>query len=342
MPSVSTTRLLMSWARVRSSFTASRTRCFCQTFPIPTLLSSDLPETLQLIVDLLAPDLPTGDATDLLSGLISGLDPLLPDVNLPLQGIGSGTPRNINVQRAADINPSDFGQYGLGVSYQVTPNTNVGLYRLRYHNTNPAPIQNYGFALLLPGAGGLPPVTTEAFGLQVPVTYNITYFQGIDMTAGSFSTTFLGANVGGEVIYREGVDVLVDVDGGLLGPVPTPTRADTAQVLLSGLYLFTPRFFWDQLVIVAEAGYLNVMDTTEACGPTSCSTELTNDREAWGYSMLAIADVRNVFSGWDLQIPVNAAVGVHGTASQPGAFGALTGKATPASASVSTSPACSG
>ncbi len=300
---------------------------FLSNLSDPNLLSSDLPETLQLIVDLLAPDLPTGDATDLLSGLLSGLDPLLPDVNLPLQGIDQpGTPRNINVQRAADINPSDFGQYGLGVSYQVTPNTNVGLYRLRYHNTNPAPIQNYGFALLLPGAGGLPPVTTEAFGLQVPVTYNITYFQGIDMTAGSFSTTFLGANVGGEVIYREGVDVLVDVDGGLLGPVPTPTRADTAQVLLSGLYLFTPRFFWDQLVIVAEAGYLNVMDITEACGPTSCSTELTNDREAWGYSMLAIADVRNVFSGWDLQIPVNAAVGVHGTASQPGAFGALTGE----------------
>lgn len=300
---------------------------FLQNLSDPNLLSSDLPETLQLIVDLMAPELPTGQLTGLLGTLFNTLDPLLPDLNLPLQGINQpGTPRNINVQRGPDINPSDNGQYGLGVSYQLTPNTNVGLYRLRYHNTNPAPIQNYGFAVLLPGNGVLPPVTTEAFGLQVPVTYNITYFAGVDMTAASFSTTFLGANVGGEVIYREGIDVLVDVDGGLLGPVPTPTRADTGQVLLSALYLFTPQLFWDQLVIVAEAGYINVLDTSEACGPTSCSTQLTNDREAWGYSMLAIADVRNVFPGWDLQIPVNAAIGIHGTSSQPGAFGALTGE----------------
>jgi hypothetical protein len=300
---------------------------FLQNLADPNLLSSDLPETLQLIVDLLAPDLPTSQVTGLLGELFGSLDPLVPDLNLPLQAVNQpNTPRNINVQRGPDINPSDFGQYGLGVSYQVTPNTNVGLYRLRYHNTNPAPVQNYGFAILLPSTAGLPPLTTEALGLQVPVTYNIKYFEGIDMTAGSFSTTFLGANVGGEVIFREGVDVLVDVDGGLLGPVPTPTRADTAQVLLSGLYLFSPRFFWDQLVIVAEAGYLNVLDATEACGPTSCSTDLSFDREAWGYSMLAIADVRNVFAGWDLQIPVNAAIGISGTASQPGAFGALTGE----------------
>ena len=303
-----------------------RNPLFLSNLSEPDLLSSDIPETLQLIVDLLAPDLPTGAATDALAQLLNGLEPILPDLNLPISQLDQpGTPRNINVQRAGDIRPSDNGQYGIGLSYQVTPNSNLGLYRLRYHNTNPAPVQNYGFALLLPATGPIPAVTTEALGLQVPVTYNIRYFDGIDLSALSFSTTLFGANVGGELILREDVDVLVDVDGGLLGPVPTPTRADTLQALLSSLYLFTPRYFWDQLVIVGEAGYINVLDQEEACGPTSCSTELSYSREAFAISGLAIADVRNIFSGWDLQIPVNLAWGIEGTSSQPGAFGALTG-----------------
>lgn len=293
----------------------------------PDLLSSDVPETLQLIVDLLAPDLPTGDATALLGGLLDTLEPLLPDVNLPLQQIDQpNTPRYVNIQRAGDTRPSDNGQYGLGVSYQVTPSSNVGLYRLRYHNTNPAPVQTYGDGVLMFAPDGTPLITTAAFGLQIPVTYTIRYFDGIDLSAMSFSTTLFGANVGGELILREGVDVLVDVDGGLLGPVPTPTRADTLQGLVSGLYLFAPRLFWDQLVIVAEAGYITILDTEAACGPTSCSTDPSFSREAYGVSMLAIADVRNIFSGWDLQIPVNLAAGVKGTSSQPGAFGALTGE----------------
>lgn len=300
---------------------------FLQNLADPNLLSSDLPETVQLLVDLLAPGLPTDTATDVLGELLAGLDPILPDGNLPLSGIDqTNAPRHINVQRGDDIRPSDHGQWGLGLSYQVTSNSNLGLYRLRYHNTNPAPVQNYGFATLLTGPDGEPTVTTEALGLQVPVTYNVRYFDGIDLSALSFSTTLFGANVGGEVIYRQGVDVLVDVDGGLLGPVPTPTRSDTLQVLVSGLYLFTPRYFWDQLVIVAEAGYLDLIDVGLACGPTSCSRTPSYDDRAYAASMLAIFDVRNLFDGWDLQIPVNLAYGIDGTPSQPGALGALTGE----------------
>lgn len=304
-----------------------RNPLFLANLSAPNLASADVTETVQLIADLLAPDLPAAQVTDVLGAVLSGLDPTLPDVNLPVSQLQqNNAPRTVNIQRVADTTPSDYGQYGVGLSYQVTPGTNLGLYRLRYHNTNPAPVQNYGDGVLLTAPDGTPLVTTAAFGLEIPVTYSVRYFDGIDMTAGSFSTTFLGANVGGELIYRDGIDVLVDVDGGLLGPVPTPTRAETAQVLLSGLYLFAPRYFWDQLVIVAEAGYLNVLEVEETCGPTSCSTDLTFDREAYGFSMLAIADVRNIFPGWDLQIPLNAAYGIHGTSSQPGAFGALTGE----------------
>lgn len=301
---------------------------FLENLGDPNLLSSDLPETLQLIVDLLAPDLPTQDATSLLVTAFDSLEPFLPAANLPIPATGqNNAPRNINVQRAGDIEPSDHGQWGAGLMYQATSSTSLGFYRLRYHNTVPAPVQNYGFATLVEAPDGSPLITTEDLGgLEVPVTYNITYFDGVDLSAISFSTTLFGINVAGEVLYREGIDVLVDVDGGLLGPVPSPTRSDTFQALLSGLYLDTPRLFWDQLVLIGELGYINVVNTGEACGPTSCSRELTNDKEAYGLSMLAFADVRNVFPGWDLQIPVNVAIGIHGSSSQSAALGAITGE----------------
>jgi len=291
------------------------------------LLSSDLPETVDLLNDLLNLNLPLGGVTGLLDGLLTRLDPTLPDLNLPLGLVPQpGTPRYINVRRAHDITPSDHGQWGLGLKWQVASDTNLGLYRLRYHNTTPAPVQNYGYATLLPGQGGLPPLTTEALGLQVPVTYNVRYFDGIDMTAMSFSTTLLGLNVGGEAILREGVDVLVDVDGGLLGPVPTPTRSDIAQGLLSTLYTTGPALFWDALTVVTEASYIHVLDVDQACGPTSCSRNLTNTRDAWGYTVLALIDRKNIMDGWDLQIPLYWQGIGDGHSALAGGLGSLAGE----------------
>ncbi len=290
------------------------------------LLSGDLPETLQLVVDLLAPQLPTGAVTGLLEGVLDVLNPLLPDANLPLGIIPQpNTPRYINVVRERDILPSDHGQWGVGLKYQITSDTTLGLYQLRYHNTTPAPVQNYGYAVLMPGLNGGPPLTTAALDIQVPVTYNIRYFDGIDLTAVSFSTSLFGANIGGELIYRDGVDVLVDVDGGLLGPVPTPTRARVMQGLLSGLYVIGPTNIWDAFTLVGELGYVHVRDQDEACGPSSCSTELTNSRDAWGYSFLALVDYKNVIDGWDLQVPISYAAVGDGHSSFASGLGSLMG-----------------
>jgi hypothetical protein len=291
------------------------------------LLSDDVPEAVQLVVDLLAPDLPTGQLTQLLGDVLNRLDPLLPDVTVPLEVINQpNAPHYINVVRGKDKRPSDFGQWGVGLKYRLSWETTLGLYQLRYHNTTPAPVQNYGYAVLLPGVGGLPDLTTRALGLQVPVSYNIRYFDGIDLSALSFSTTLLGMNIGGEAIFRDGVDILVDVDGGLLGPVPTPTRGRVAQGLLSSLYTTGPKLFWDALTLVTEVGYVHVLDVDQACGPTSCSEDLTYTRDAWGYSILGLIDRKNVFSGWDLQIPVTYAAIGSGHSSLISGLGSLMGE----------------
>src|SRR3546814_5614759 len=160
------------------------------------------------------------------SDLLTGLNGVLPDVPVPVGQLSQpGTPRYINVQRGPDKRPSWGGQYGVGLKYQATAVTNIGVYWLRYHSTTPAPIQNYGYAPLVGGVDGVPTVaSTQLLNLKVPVTYNIHYFDGIHLAGLSFSTTLFGVNVAGEALYRDGADVLVDVDGGLLGPVPTPVR----------------------------------------------------------------------------------------------------------------------
>jgi hypothetical protein len=294
------------------------------------LLSDDVPEAIDLINRLLLPNLTAlTPIYGALGGILARLDPNITDVFIPdLEALQPpGTPRYINVVRGPDVRPSDHGQYGVGLKYQVTPNTNVGLYHLRYHNTTPAPVQNYGYALLLPPlAPGLPEITTQQLNLQVPVTYNVHYFDGIHMSAMSFSTALFGANVGGELIYRDGVDVLVDVDGGLLGPVPTPVRAKVGQVNVNALYVIGPQYFWDALTVVSDFGYNWVIDRDEGCGPTNCSDKLTYSKEAAAYSFLFIFDRKNIFNGWDLQVPVTHSKTVLGQSSLLSGFGSQMGE----------------
>ncbi|MGH8445108.1 MAG: DUF1302 domain-containing protein [Solimonas sp.] len=290
------------------------------------LLSDDVPELLNLALSALAPNLPTGALTGALGNILNRLDNVLPDVPLPVgQIVQPLTPKYINVVRGPDIRPSWGGQYGIGLKYQVTPVTNVGFYWLRYHSTTPAPVQNYGYAPLIGSSNGGPAITTQILNLKVPVSYNVHYFDGIHLGGISFSTSLGGVNVAGEAIYRDGADVLVDVDGGLLGPVPTPVRSKIWQGLLSGIYAFGPALFWDSLSLVGEGGFVHVADNDFGCGPTSCTKDLTYSRDASGVSTLAIFDHKNVFSGWDLSVPISYAMMIDGQSSLLSGFGALMG-----------------
>lgn len=295
---------------------------YLQNLDDVNLLSTDLIQLAQTVTNLLG--LP--DVTGGLAPIVDALDQILPDIPLPVGQIEQpNQPRYINVQRGNDIKPSDYGQWGLGVRYQLNPFTTVGLYQLRYHSTTPTLVQNFGYAPLLLGVNGTPILTTQALGLLVPVTYNVKYFDGIDLSAMSLSTSLFGANIGMDVTYRHGVDVLVNIDGGILGPVPSPVRADVGQVQVSALYSMGPRWFWDSLTFVGEAGYNNVFEHGEACGPESCSTDLTYNRDASAAQMMMIFDNKNVFPAWDLMVPVVLGGVINGHSSLLSGFGSLMG-----------------
>jgi hypothetical protein len=301
---------------------------YFETLAQINLLSDQTSGAVQVVADLMGFGNSTRTLTEVLGTILSAIDPLVPPLQLPLDIIPQpNTPRYINPRRVADTVPSDHGQWGVGMKYQILSDTNIGFYRLRYHNTVPAPVMQYDYATLLPASQGLPALTTSVFDLKVPVTYTVKYFDGVDLTAMSFSTALFGANIAGEFGWREGIDVLVDVDGGIMGPVPTPTRANAGYALLSGLYVVGPGLFWDALTLVGEAGYVHVEKAHEACGPTpqSCSNRLTYSRDASGWSGLIMFDKKNVVSGWDLQVPIFLGGIINGQSSVLSGLGALMG-----------------
>ncbi len=273
--------------------------------------------------------------TEQLEAILRGLPLNLPPLSTPTEGINPlNSPSGVNPSYIGDIEPDDDDkQWGLGIQYRLTDVTELGAYYLKYHQKTPAVQTNPGELVLipeqelLPGVS-LPAITTGTLGLTVPATYNIRYFDNVDLYALSLSTLLFGWNVGAEVIRREGADVMVDVDQGVNGPVPTPTRANTNQVLVNAIYTFRPSRWLESIILVGEVGWIETKDqepqfSYEGAHAGQPFDELTFDEEAWAFSMLTILEKRNIFSGWDLSVPISFQRALEGRAALAGAFGSL-------------------
>ncbi len=239
-------------------------------------------------------------------------------------------PKTINAVRGPDIRPDPWGQFGGGVEYQVTSRTNLGLYYLRYDDANPAVNLNVGYAPFgfAPITGT--PVTTQIINQPVPTTYNVDYYSGIHLYGATMSTVLGPFNVAGELNFRDGTDLPIDATiSGVVSPVFT--RGQTTQALLSAIYVNNPKFFYDDLAITAEAGYLHVNDVDAVASTPGIITHGNGDslfynRNAWGFQTLTIPTKHNLLDGWDLSTPISFGMLVKGTPSQAGAFGALYGQ----------------
>lgn len=292
---------------------------------------NDIADILMTIDSVFDDQLPTEQLETILQGLPLNLPPL----SFPATGQNPlDSPTGVNPSYVGDIEPdSNEKQYGFGLQYRLTDVTELGAYYLNYHQKTPAVQTNPGELILIPAqelAPGvnLPAITTSTLGLTVPATYNIRYFENVDLYALSFSTLVYGWNIGGEIIRREGVDVLVDVDQGVNGPVPTPTRANTNQVLLNAIYTFRPQRFFESVVIVGEVGWIQAEDqepqfSYEGASAGQPFDELTFDKEAWAVAFLSFLEKRNIASGWDLKIPISLQRAIRGRTPLAGAFGSL-------------------
>lgn len=178
------------------------------------------------------------------------------------------------VPRTQDDNASDQGQWGVAFHYVTEGNMDIGVYHINAHDKKPSFVLEY---IDVPGS----PV-------PVPVSYNLKYFEDIKGTAVSFTTVLGETNVSGEISFLDGTP-MVNLAG-------DPEREDLLKTQLALNHLFGPSLWGDSVVLLAEAFYADV---------TSADTsELNEDDSAWGYSILAEFNHNNVFSGWDLVIPL--------------------------------------
>lgn len=308
---------------------------------LDTLASFDLTNGQQLaqLADLLDQALlktPHGQGPG--GQLVGALQPIvdqlgLPSVSLPKLGNLLDAPRGFPVRRSVDYRPDkwDFGQWGIGLEYSLNYTTTIGFYHLNYHNTNPTVKQEFGYPVILRGNGAIPPITTAVLGLPLPVRYHVTYYDNIKLSAISFSTVAFGANFGGEFIFRNGIDVLVDVDDGLTGLIPTPTRAKSYQVLLNGINTLGPHWGLDAITLVGAVGYIHVggvKPQPSAAGPAKGQMYdgLHFDSDAAAFSVLIRLKKNAIFSGWNLSVPISVQGEVYNRAAVAGAFGSLLGQ----------------
>ncbi len=276
-----------------------------------------------------------------------GLTVLPPPLNIPLGQIVPGTPQFWTASRGPDLKPSSFGQYGIGLKYQLTQTTGLGAYYLRYTDTAPITRLNPGYQVLLAPLSTLPqpllgilqaveggilgplgvqvplvtqPLTSRAIGVQVPVSYNLAYQDGIHMAALSFSSQLFGVSVAGEADYRDGIDLLVNP------AAPTATRGKTMQFDLSAIEALGHGPLWDSIQLIGEAQYIHINSAT----PVGGVSQLTNGtgpgtKNAWAYSTEVMFGWNNVFPGWDIVVPITFQAIAKGSP-PPGTFGALYGE----------------
>lgn len=264
-------------------------------------------------------------------GTALGISNINPDQLCNLNG-ATGTlldaPPNVITYRLEDIRPSQHGQYGIGIRYQLASGV-LGAYYIRYHDAQPTVKLNYGAAPLSNNPLLSPFVTTALLGPPVPISYQVKYFDGIDMGTISYSTLLGSVNVAGELSYRHGYGVAAQaIASGVL--VPIFTRGDIAQLQISAIQASKPPFYFDDLALVGEAGVVQVLDIEpipafDGQRPIGEGDVSFYSETAYAMQALAVPTKRNVVDGWNLSLPVGFAWLIEGNPALAGAFGGLYG-----------------
>lgn len=126
--------------------------------------------------------------------------------------------------RTPDVGKKNGGQWGLGLKYQWTDATDIGLYHLRYTETVPSTEfgysttywrRNHGLVSGVKGVAGIPYdvsatlLTALNYLTPFPSTYYASYMNDIKLTGASFSTVVGDWQMSGEMAYRDGAPVMM-------------------------------------------------------------------------------------------------------------------------------------
>jgi hypothetical protein len=212
--------------------------------------------------------------------------------SLEAQGVNFGN-EGVIVNRGADRDARDSGQFGLAMHYNYEPlDTEFGAYYMNYHSRLPIFSGHGGTASAYSAANlvgslanaGIPSATAQALAstlLPVVVSGNGSYYlqypEDIHLYGLSFSTTLpTGTAWSGEVSYRPNAPVQInttDILASGLSPLspavsqlqgapgadqPGYRRKEITQLQTSVTHFFDQVMGADRLTVIGEAGWTHV------------------------------------------------------------------------------------
>ena len=196
-----------------------------------------------------------------------------------------GQPCGFGVRRA-DIEPDEFGQWGIGTRFRTSLETEWGLYYLNYHDRIP--------------------LTEVTINPDFSSDYSVRYFDDIKLYGATVTTSLGMASVAGEFTYKKGAPVLVNTS--FFGsPVPSATRADIMQTNVNALVNFGRSWLADTTTLVAELSYVDIADV-EARGINGVLGSETDDlyysNHGLAFSSSLTLSYPGLTESWDLSVPL--------------------------------------
>lgn len=226
-------------------------------------------------------------------------------------GLVSSLPNGAAVAYAGEKDPSNSGQWGLGVRYRITENTEIGLFHYRYNERIAS--------LFFDFSGTTQYSSNKGIGHSGdPMTYRLGYFEDVKLTGISFSSK-VGDSVqyAGDLSYRDGASVYLNNGA--------PTTGQIWQGNLNASYILGPSFLAQQSTFMAEvvhqhiAGVDSLTITGGGEGVDGTFDKFLSATQTRGSTLLGIGaymDYPSIMNGVDLNTKVVWTQSVDGSAYQ--------------------------
>ena len=220
-------------------------------------------------------------------------------------------PSGVAVGYGGEKDPSDSGQWGVGVRYRVTENTEVGLFHYRYN-------ERIG-SLFFDFTGNTQYSSLKSIGHDgtAPI-YRLGYFEDVKLTGISFSSK-VGDSVqyAGDLSYRDGASVYLN-NG-------SPTTGQIWQGNLNASYILGPSLLAQQTTFMGEvvhqriAGVDSLTITGGGAGVDGTFDEFESKTQTRGSTLFGVGaymDYPSIANGLDLSTKVVWTQNVDGSAYQ--------------------------
>ncbi|MFW0759002.1 DUF1302 domain-containing protein [Pseudomonas sp. H11T01] len=226
-------------------------------------------------------------------------------------GVVSSLPNGAAVAYAGEKDASNSGQWGLGVRYRITENTEVGLFHYRYN-------ERIG-SLFFDFTGNTQYSSLKSIGHNGDaMTYRMGYFEDVKLTGISFSSK-VGDSVqyAGDLSYRDGASVYLSNGA--------PTTGQIWQGNLNTSYILGPSFLAHQTTFVGEVVHQRIASvdsltiTGGGVGVDGTFDTFESKTQTRGSTLLGVGaymDYPSIADGLDLSTKVVWTQNVDGSAYQ--------------------------